>query len=337
MPTPKPDALALRPEAPAPAALAADRAAKVAREAYDAKSGTWLPVTAAMRERESRLREAWSVTKQAQAVLVHTVFAEKLYLAAGYETREQYVEEALGISRRAAYNLAAVGRRLGPYLPSSDSVLHLGAGTSRLVLDEVEDGSANIALSGSVDVDPQASAIVQTTRVSTLYQLASLDDETMDELLRGDTLTLDSGRTVTLSDLRSATAREAQALVKALKKEYRDRLSRDQERAIAAEQERDVYAERLDDAQKQADVGYALELKYGPIQARAEAQMKLISDAREQITRLAVTLGRIGPDESEEPIPLPDAVESDIVALIGRLHEVVTGFENRQHESLYRA
>ena len=324
MSTPKPDALALRPEAPAPAALAADRAAKVAREAYDADTGTWLPVTAAMREREQRIRHAWAMTRHMQAVVVHTVFSEKLYLAAGYETREQYVEDALGISRSAAYNLAAVGRTFGRYLPG------LPDGLPALGIEGEKVQTFGLETSDTAEV-------VQGTSVSTLTQLASLDDETMDELLRGDTLTLDSGRTVTLSDLRSATAREAQTLVKALKKEYRDRLSRDQERAIAAEQERDVYAERLDDAQKQADVGYALELKYGPIQARAEAQMRLISDAREQITRLAVTLGRIGPDESDEPIPLPAAVESDIVALIGRLHEVVTGFENRQHDALSRA
>lgn len=329
MSRPKPDpttALALRPEEPAPAALAADRAAKTAREAYDAETGTWLPVTAAMREREQRVRHAWAMTRHMQAVAVHTVFKEKLYLAAGYETREQYAEEALGISRRTAYELSSVGKTFGRYLPG------LPDGVSTLALD----GEKVRTFALDAD-DAETANVVQDTSVSTLTQLASLDDEVMQELLRGESVTLDNGRVVTLVSLREATAREAQAMVKALKKEYRDRLARDQERAISAEEERNVFAERLGEAQKQADAGYALELKYGPVQARAEAQIKLISDAREQLTRLAVTLSRIGPDESrEEPIPLPEAVESDIAALVQRLHGVTASFEARQHALLSR-
>ena len=292
------------------------RTAALARQVYDAEAQKWVDVTPEMKEREEQARQAWAMTKDAQAVIINEVFERKLYLAAGYETRQQYAEEVWGISRSTAFRLAQSAKRFRSFMPDANRLLTAG-----------ESHVATLQHPGQ----QETAQIIQSTSVSTLYQMTTLEDEIVDGLLAGDSVTLDSGRVVSLRTLQEASARDAARLVKDMKREFKSKAAQNEERALTAEMERDVYRERYEQDQEQAEHARQLERLYGPVQLATDAQLALIKQAREEATRLNTLLLKIRPAAEA-----PEALHQEVRSLTQRLDEIVEGWRTDQDATLNR-
>ena len=275
--------------------VARERIEALGSDAYDAASGEWKTVSPAMVERERQMREAWGLSKLMQAVVVREVFDNRLYLAAGCETREEYAEQVLNCGRTTAHNLYKTASRLGPFLPSADGLRQLAAGD----VQPVEHG--------------EVGALLVDTPISNLYELVKLDDDDLDSILDGSALTLADGRTVSVEDFKRASRREATDLVKDLKREYRAKLARDQERADLAEAERDVYRERAEEAEGTVSTLRDGERLWGPRQLHAEGQIKLMESAEQHLKALGLAVDQIDPDAD-----VPDAVARAAASLLHR-------------------
>lgn len=292
VPLPAPPSVEIEVEAPDAASLlpvpakvvpvevvARERVAAQGHDAYDAETGEWIKVSATMVEQEQQMREAFAVGKLLQAVVVREVFDRKLYLAAGCETREEYAETVLGVSRRTAYNYHRLASRMSQVLPMPD-VAQLATGGVQTLHSP----------------DSETAEIVQSTSISTLYEMVKLPDDDLDTLLDGSALTLADGRTISVEDFKRASARESKQIVKDLKAQYKSKLANDQERAATAETERDIYRERLEAAETTITTLRDGERTWGPRQAHTEAQMAAMESAEKHIKALGLALDQLNPD-----------------------------------------
>lgn len=309
------DAVVIAVDSPSVEEEVEQRLAVRGREVYDAEADEWVPVSREMEARESMMRQAWELSKHLQCAIVKTVFDEGLYLAAGYDTKREYCEEVLGIDRSTAHRMYQVAERFAPFLPDVKNVRLLG------------DGSPDVAtLQRDSEPESAISAEIQSTSFSALYKMTALDDELLDVLLKGETLTLDDGRTVDLKALKDASVRQAGQMVKQLKDEYRARLQRDQERANQAEAERDVYKERLDAAEAELQRAREIERQWGPVGMEVEGQLAWLKQGRDHLGKLSNCLDHV---RTYEPGDIPPTLQREILAMVHSLNTLVQDFADR--------
>ena len=262
------------------------------------------------RRRASFLLQQTRVATLVQAVAIARLHEEGLHEELGYDTWKEFCDVELDMSAAHVRKLRTIASRFEGLLPESwTDEKKLLAAPEPADTPENERSTSNASSLAALGVEK-------------LYQLATLDEADVSEVVTEGVVTLPNGQTRTLDELRQQT-------VKAMGKDFREQKKLLKERAQVVEAERDkAIAERdalraaHERAEETYETGKALERRWSLEQVGFEQQKKTITEAHDafrEFRRLAAKVD-VSPDSDEELRRRLWQMLQDARDLVDRLH-----------------
>lgn len=281
------------------------------REAYNAETDKIVLRTPEQQKRSLYLWEQISGVEKIQWAAISLLLEDEGHLDLGYKSREEFYNNAMGVSRHTASRKLNNGRFLLSLLPGEPKL--------------------DVAVLQQVNNLPDV-------QKETFYKFAALDDgkikdladaEEADytEVLSSAIVKFSDGREVSLEDIEMRTRNEANKLLKGeidgYKKRNSDLLTKNSEQEAELKQKK----KELDAVLSKLETAEHLDLMYGSKKATIEGLETLIKNGEELARMLNKCLTRI-----ELPGDAPDDLEMQVVSLHRIIADGITRLKgnNRQ-------
>ena len=217
------------------------------------------------------------------AFLIQMVRDEKMYLAFGCGSFQEYADTMLPFNRRTAYKYISISEKFTPLLPS------------RLSSNGVQ-STAQIAENiASNDVMQDLSSI----GTEKLYELTKIPDADFSEVMNKGVVKTPDGQEWSLDEIKAESSRKVAEAVKEVKKKYQSRLSNIEEDKKRLKEERDLAKKELADNKERIERSQEIEQKYGKQASRLEELEYLLDEAQKHLGKLEEKFGKVEVDYSD--------------------------------------
>lgn len=231
------------------------------------------------------------------ALAIKKMFDEKLYLELGCSSRDEYIETMSPLNRRQAYKYFAVANRFAKYIPLSEKV-HSSALESENTGETVNEDSPK---PGENDEKRNSSSAFSKIGIAKLYELLSLPEENLEELITTGKTTVRDLDKLTIEEITEKKSREFAKQMKEMRQQLTGKLSRLEQENKKLKSEAEAAADRIAEAEEMWRKGMELESKYIGPERSLEGKRQSLARANELLSELmrAVTKIEITPEDPE--------------------------------------
>ncbi len=239
---------------------------------YDADSGEMVDLT------EPQVELAHDLHRRLEAASIFTGLAllkirqDRLYLALGHASFNDYISSALPFGRTSAYNFMQVAERIQPLLPASTLESTGGVIVQRVGQDGDDDGLSNE---------------LESLGIRKLLQITKASDSVLDQVVREGKVVMPDGETeYSLEDLRDMTSAEVRRVMEDARMErdaYRARIQQLEEKLRLEKSERQADADKLKKAESLIDEARHLEALYTRDKLTYEQTETLLQEAQHHL------------------------------------------------------
>lgn len=236
------------------------------------------------------------------------IFDEKLYLALGYASKEDFAIRGTDISYRQANKMVAVSRKFSPYLAE--------------ISESTGNGESRKSTSYPESSESRKSTSYSDLGIEKLYKLSRLNDEDFEKFMTTDELG-DGDNKLLMQEFRESTVRKAGEKLNSATKGYKktinkqtDKISTLEEEVKLLKSENKVFVDQIEKAQE-------LDAKYGAKASQIEHKGKLLEFAKLSLDTLDEKLNKAN-ILKDDPEHLTDFYEM-LLSRIEKLHVVLIG------------
>lgn len=239
------------------------------------------------------------------AVALKKIFDERLYLALGCQTKEEYVTTQTPYGIRQAQRLVAVANKF-------DAVSKQLAGQELKQITSSQDSENATSMSHDGNLQNDLTSI----GITKLYELTKIDDSDLTELLDKGTVNV-NGEVLDLEELKEMTVRDTNIKIARATKEYKDKIKKLSTKLAQAEEEAKLLKSENSTMLDENKSAKQLEQMYGSIASTLSAKQRALDDARKLLNQFNETMVRCGVNTDD-----PDAVRVDFLELLKKMDDV---------------
>ena len=277
---------------------------------FDAEENKYVEITAEKQKTAAFVHQQIVLSSFATALSIKKMFDEKLYLAFGCSTREEYAETMLPFGYRQANKYYRVASRFEP-------LLQLKGNSSST--EERKSTSPEKWNSSSTNTENLEK--IKGLPINTLDTLIrELDDEEIDELINKGKIE-NEDISLTIDTIKELSQREAQKEIAKFKRKFSDKINQQEQeiKLLKAEnkillKEKSILNEKFESLEKEYIV-------HGPKAQLIEEKNKTLDSAFKQLIDFNLTFVRANIKESD-----PDALKSKVIDLFDQIEEVKLRF-----------
>lgn len=233
------------------------------------------------------------------AIAIKRIFDDRLYLAMGCQSRDEYIENSLPFNRRQCYKLLAVADKFESVTKSFDN--------NNLLTDGKSNSSKEV----------QSTALgVSSLGIEKLYELSKIDDAEIDKLIKKGKIKID-GEDFSIDDLKEMSAKEVAHQIKKATKQYQEKLKKVETENIQLKETKKLLENENAHLIKENDEGKDAENTFGPVATTFKNKKERLNIARDLLNKFDNTIMRCGVTEED-----PDGIQKDLVDIIAKVDEV---------------
>lgn len=270
------------------------------KHVLDEETGELVEITDERRQISVRIHERIQGSVMVSAILLQIARDEKIYLAFGLGSFQEYVNTMLPFSKRYAYKLLNVADEFSPILPKVSSMT-LSNGE---VPNEIQElGSLGI---------------------SKLYNLTRLPEADYSEVFKKRKVKLADGTELDLREIEESSSREFDRQVSEIRREYQKRISNLEEQNRKYKGEYQHAKVELEKNQDRLDRINELESQYGPKAVRVEDIEHNISVATGHLRKASKYIFQNDLEDDD-----PDTLKQEINNFLRLMHTIQEGLWDR--------
>lgn len=288
---------------------------KISLQVFDAEEQKWKEVSQKEQVFASHIHNQVMTGVFYSAAALTKMLDERLYLALGCESRDEYINTMLPYSRRQAYTLLAIGRKFSGILGDTSEQKMIGDGSVHS--SALEEGESTEKVHASA---------LNGLGIKKLYELTKFDDVEIDELMKTGS-TIVNGDQITLEELKESSAKEVTKRIAEVKKLYSGKISQLQEEVKQLKEEKKIYEKVSEEVQTKIVNAIVLEKQYGGIASKLEDKQERIQDAYKLLNDFVETLVRCGVNDND-PLVLQQQLVDLIRQVDGVYNRIQLEYEN---------
>jgi len=278
---------------------------------YDAENDAWVEVNAEQQRFAGYVHQQVLLGVFVSATAIKKVFDEKLYLALGCQSRDEYIETMLPYGKRQTYRLYAVANKFNSVLGNGD-LMQLQGNNDKYLIDKTE----NVSLKSHLNNRTIEVQTLGELGINKLYELTKLDDDELKDLVKKNKVELGNGE-YSLEDIKEMTGQELRKQMTEIRKKYQARLSLvEEENETLKEEKKLIEKQRYTDAERIKNAE-DLESKYGAPASLLEDKKKMLEKARGLLNEFNQVIVRCGINIED-----PEGIQSDLVDIIRKIDTV---------------
>lgn len=239
------------------------------------------------------------------AIALKKIIDDKLFLALGCETQEEYFESMTPYSSRQGYRLLTIARKF-------DSVY--GALGSNEI-KQISEGKVTPVSHGKGSKHVINAEKLGELGIRKLYELAKFEDEELKELIKKGKAKI-NGEDISLDEIKDMTARELTKQVKEVKDKYMAKLSKVTEENKLLKEEKKSLNSKIEQMQEDVEEADQLARQFGPAASRLKEKKQYVIKAEELLNEFRHTLFRCGVSEDD-----PEELQKQLVSIIRKIDE----------------
>jgi len=239
---------------------------------YDAENDNFVKITPEQRKYANYVYEQFKLSTLLNAAAIDKIFTEKLYLALGFESRDDFIANGTDLSRRQAYNLLSIARKFKPYLPELNENKQLTENTSSDTL-----------------VQTLHSKTLSELGISKLYELSRLNDEDLKTLIETGGLGEGDDR-IELEEIREMAVRKATIELKKRTASYKQKIDKLSDEKSTLKEEIKLLESENDSLKNKIETAEELEKKFGAPASKIEHKKRYLREAEDILETLRTTL-----------------------------------------------
>lgn len=255
---------------------------------YDADHDLMVDISPDQRSVASMTHQQVLLGAFMSAMALQKMVEERLYLALGCQSQEEYLTTMLPYSRRQAYRLLQIASKVGNVYKSLS-----GNGLNAPLLSESL-GSAQIGTTEQSPAVPESE--VSKMGLYSLLELTKIDDSDLKELVQSGKVEFQNGESLDWEELKNMTAREMHTQISKATGKYKAQVNAQRAEIAKLQEEAKLLKSEKEALHLQNAHAREIENKYGAVASRTQDkrnQLKLASDAlfdfQELITRTGIT------------------------------------------------
>mgnify|MGYP001033587445 CR=1 FL=1 len=293
---------------------------------FDAEENKYVEITAEKQKTAAFVHQQIVLSSFATALSIKKMFDEKLYLAFGCSTREEYAETMLPFGYRQANKYYRVASRFEPLLQlkgnSSSTEERKSTSPEKWNSSSTEERkSTSPEKWNSSSTNTENLEKIKGLPINTLDTLIrELDDEEIDELINKGKIE-NEDISLTIDTIKELSQREAQKEIAKFKRKFSDKINQQEQeiKLLKAEnkillKEKSILNEKFESLEKEYIV-------HGPKAQLIEEKNKTLDSAFKQLIDFNLTFVRANIKESD-----PDALKSKVIDLFDQIEEVKLRF-----------
>lgn len=279
---------------------------QIATSVFDGETGEMAEVTAEGQRMASYLHQQVLLGVFISATAIKKMFDEKLYLALGCQTKEEYCL-TLPYGYRQANKLYQIAAKFED--------------VSKNLIGE---GFTGISSSGMLENMNSSSHLnekdIASLGITKLYQLTRLEDENIKELIKEGKTELGGGE-ISIEEIKEMSAKEVSRTVSEATKKYKAKIAQlTEENALLSAEKKQTEKELSALKEKEIELE-EIENKYGPTASKLEHKRKKLDEARALLNDFSETIIRTG-ISAEDPATLRRDMQ-DLIKKINETYEVI--------------
>jgi polyhydroxyalkanoate synthesis regulator phasin len=280
---------------------------------YDAENSQWVEVSHEEQRMAAYVHQQMLMGVFVTASAIKKVFDERLYLALGCQSREEYIATMLPMNRRQAYKYHAIATKF----ESATKLLTDG----ELKPIDLSNGSVIV----------QSTALDETANnlgFEKLYELSSLEDDEFAELIKTGKIKGENGE-IDIQDILDSTVKEAKKQIADFKKKYSDKINQlDEENKLLKEEKKQLVKERDSSKEQVEDLKTDLHI-YGPNATKLKDKAAHLAVAGKLLNEAHLAIVKAGVMASD-----PLTLRQDLGNMIKKIDEVRSILEEHYSEIL---
>lgn len=227
---------------------------------------------------------------------------QKLYLASGCSSMQEYTEVELQTPYRSVQQKISVGRIFKALIPETQTFASDG---QRLVTENTQ----------ALEVLGDLSKI----SLSKYYELTKIPDADFSEIASRGVVTGSNGIEISVAEIMETSARDVAKRVKEVKRDLQRRIAALEEDKAKYRDERDHFKGQLEKNQKAIDRAQELELLFGKESRRLQDVEFYMEKTHSAISQLELSLFKVQLGEED-----PDSLKEQVHSVLRRLNMIQT-------------
>jgi hypothetical protein len=286
---------------------------------YDDEEKKWVEISPENQRMAAYVHQQVLMSSFVTATAIKKMFDERLYLALGCQGREEYIATMLPMGRSQAYKYYAIATKY-------ESATKLLAGDNYKPL-AIENGAVHLSGLNEEEIENVAGL-----SISKLYELSTLEDNKLAELMKKGKIKNAEGDTLDIQALVDVTDKEAQKKIAAFKKEYSAKVNQlTEENKLLKEERKTLARERDDNKNKVDDLKVDLAI-YGPNATKLKDKAEHLAIAQKLLNEVNLAIVKAGVLFSD-----PQGLRTDLINTIQKIDEVHNILSNHYSEILAEA
>jgi len=278
----------------------------VLRNVYDAENDKWIEVTREQQSMAAYVHQQVLLGVFVSAMAIKKVFDERLYLALGCQTRDEYIDMMLPYGRRQVYRLISIAEKFdGVY----GNLLQ-----NKELADVGSTDSSKLVTLKSLN-SPELKEI-NDLGVTKLYELVKLDDDELSELVKKGKTKV-NGNDISLEEIKDASAREVSKIISEAKKKMQSKIDQLTEDVSLLKEEKKLLDKRNKQLEERILNAEEIEKKYGGTASLIEHKREMLNKANSLLNDFNEVIIRTGINDED-----PSGLQEDLVNLIRKIDEV---------------
>jgi hypothetical protein len=284
----------------------------VIREVWDDEKKKMVTIKPEQARLAAYLHEQVTAGVFVTALAMKRIINERLYLALGAGSVQEYCDTMLPFGRMQAYRYKSIAERFEGILPE-------------LTPGEKEDGSSPIVTS-TIQHDFNG---IEKIGMMKLYELSRIEDADFSEIPTRGIVKI-GNEEINIDAITEMTARTWNIKLAEIKRGYSARVNQLEEKVKLLESERIAIESREAEANSKIETARDLERLYGPLNSRYEAQLKDIEEVDKLLLRATSVIMKMKPEEE-----FPDGYFERLRSLFQRVLWLKDASENHLAMAIY--
>lgn len=264
---------------------------------YDLENDKFVEVTPEQQHTAAYFHNQVLLGAFVSAIAIKKIFDERLYLAMGCQSKEEYIETTLPFGRNQAYKLFAIANKFDSVSKSFSNNNLLGDGSSE-------------------NSETVPNSVLSSFSIEKLYELSKMDNEQLDKLSIKGKVKID-GEEFTLEDFKEMSAKEVAQQIKKATGKYQEKLKKIETENIQLTEQNKLLESEKEHLISENKNAKDLEMLYGPEARNLKVKKERLELARQSLNNFDEYILKAAITEED-----PHHVQKDLVDLIAKVDEV---------------
>lgn len=267
---------------------------------YSTEEDKMIPITDEQIRTASYIHQQVLLGVFVSAMAIRKIFDDKLYYALGCQSKEEYCDNMLPMSRMNAHRYYVIASKF-------DSVAKQ-LSNNDLEPISLSNGSANVTTLLQTGGEK-----LEELGISKLYELTKIDDDDLGELIKNGSARI-NGEEITLDELKDMTFKEASKLIKKATQKYKEEIKSLSGKLATAQEDIKLLNSEMDLITEENKTAKKIEQRFGPEANKLKNKIDSINEARQLLNEFNEVLLRAGVTLDD-----PISIQTDLTDLIRKI------------------